>query len=199
MHTINPTYVCVLAALAMGCGGSTGGNAPEQQTSYQCTDSTWSAGTCDGGTTTEQPDRGGEHVAAPTHIDYEFSPPASGPHRPEWGRWGEYSYLPPQRWVHNLEHGGIVLLYNPCVDKSVVDKLHAFAAARPGDDGGEFRWVLTPYPGLKSAVAVVAWDWVYEANCVDPDAIEAFVKAHYRKAPEDAAADGTFRDKWLGR
>jgi len=26
-----------------------------------------------------------------------------GNHRPLWAVWGEYLYLPPQRWLHNLE------------------------------------------------------------------------------------------------
>ena len=34
---------------------------------------------------------------------------------------------------------------------------------------------------------------------VDTDAIDAFVKAHYRHAPEDVTAGGSFHDKWLGR
>jgi len=29
----------------------------------------------------------------------------SGPHRPLWPVYGEYLYLPPQRWVHSLEVG----------------------------------------------------------------------------------------------
>lgn len=38
----------------------------------------------------------------------------SGPHRPLWPVYGEYVYLPPQRWLHALEvnitllHGNVV-------------------------------------------------------------------------------------------
>ena len=28
------------------------------------------------------------------------------------------SYLPPERWQHNLEHGSVVLLYHPCLDNT---------------------------------------------------------------------------------
>ncbi len=166
---------------------------------YACTDPSWTPGACAGSTITEQPDQGGQHVSPPTPITYDYSPPASGPHRPQWGKWGEYTYLPPERWVHNLEHGGIALLYNPCADQATIDALHAYAANRPDDDGGQFRWVLTPYPGLQTTIAVVAWDWVYEANCVDTTDIETFVSAHYRQAPEDSGADGSYFQHWLGR
>ncbi|KAK3084452.1 hypothetical protein FSP39_013766 [Pinctada imbricata] len=32
----------------------------------------------------------------------------SGPHRPLWPVYGEYLYLPPQRWVHSLEPYALV-------------------------------------------------------------------------------------------
>lgn len=27
----------------------------------------------------------------------------SGPHRPLWPKYGEYAYVPPQRWLHSIE------------------------------------------------------------------------------------------------
>lgn len=27
----------------------------------------------------------------------------SGSHRPAWAKYGEYKFLPKQRWLHNLE------------------------------------------------------------------------------------------------
>lgn len=46
--------------------------------------------------------------------------PTIGPHRPLWAQYGEYEFLPPQRWLHNVEHGAIVGLYHPCADKNEV-------------------------------------------------------------------------------
>lgn len=188
-----------LAGDAAQTGDATQAGDATQETPYECHDPSWTPPACSGSTVTEQPDQGGDHVPAPTPITYTYSPPASGPHRPRWGKWGEYVYLPAEHWVHNLEHGGVALLYNPCADAAVVTALHTYAASRPDDEGGQFRWVLTPYPGLSTTVAVVAWDWVYEANCVDEASIEAFVSEHYRQAPEDAASDGTYTQDWLGR
>tara|TARA_B100001093_G_scaffold502379_1_gene555277 strand:- start:145 stop:498 length:354 start_codon:yes stop_codon:yes gene_type:complete len=115
-----------------------------------------------------------------------------------WACWGEYSFLPATRWLHNLEHGGIAFLYNPCAPDSVIDDLRNYARTSPGDETGPFRWIMTPYENLPTAVAVVAWEWVYQANCIRPDEIGEFIRQHYRQAPEDIAAPGTFSSGYLG-
>lgn len=144
-------------------------------------------------------DHGGAHVAAPDPITWPESPPASGPHRPQWARWGEYASLGPEHWLHNLEHGGVALLYHPCAGDDVVDALRAFAQSRPADDSGRFRWVLAPYPDLPTTVAAVTWQWRYLAPCVNEDELTEFVDRHYRDAPEDIQSDGSHAEEWLGR
>ena len=32
-------------------------------------------------------------------------------------------FLPRQRWLHNIEHGAVVMLYHPCTHEATVDKL----------------------------------------------------------------------------
>lgn len=166
---------------------------------YACEDADWQPGTCAEAVITEVPSVGATHVSEPDPIAYDFSPPTSGPHRPAWGAWGEYAFLPPQRYLHNLEHGGVAFLYHPCAPAETVDALRALAQAQPADEAGDFRWILTPYPDLPTAIAVVAWEWSYEAECVDADAIQEFVDAHYRMAPEDVARDGSYDRLWIGR
>lgn len=46
----------------------------------------------------------------------------SGTHRKLWPVYGEYVFVPPQRWIHSLEHGAIVLLYHPCANLNQVKK-----------------------------------------------------------------------------
>lgn len=165
-----------------------------------CQQPNWAPGTCTTGKIVNTPPpTTALHICLPNPIQYAQTPPSGGHHRGEWGKWGEYSYMPPQRWLHNLEHGGIAFLYHPCAPKATVDALRAFAKAWPADDGGEFRWVMTPYPGLPTAVAVVAWGWSYSANCLKNDEITTFIKAHYRKAPEDVGVDGTFQVNWMSK
>ena len=61
------------------------------------------------------------HRCMKTYIRYTERIPMIGPHRPLWAKYGEYLYLPPQRWLHNIEHGAIVLLYHPCSDAEQVN------------------------------------------------------------------------------
>lgn len=34
-------------------------------------------------------------------------------------------FVPAQRWLHNIEHGAIVMLYHPCTHHTLVEKLRA--------------------------------------------------------------------------
>ena len=52
-------------------------------------------------------------VAFGSHVNYVHNPPASGDHWPWPATWGVHNeVLAREWWVHNLEHQGIVLLYN---------------------------------------------------------------------------------------
>ena len=57
--------------------------------------------------------------------------------------------------------------------------------------------MLTPYPDLPAAIALVAWGHVYTANCVQPSAMAAWVAAHYNKASEDVGAMGSYQELWV--
>lgn len=160
-----------------------------------CQDPAWTPGECVPGRGERQDSRGAAHINDADPITYDLSPPAADNHRGMWARWGEYRSLPPQRWLHNLEHGGIAFLYHPCADASVVDALRAIAR----DQGDDFRWILTPYADLPSAVAVVAWEWRYQAECVQVDEIEQFISQRHGMAPEDIASDGRYAEEWIGR
>jgi hypothetical protein len=64
-------------------------------------------------------DLGKEHVSQGASVRYDYCPPASGKHynlgnglAPLARRfYGPDVAFPPQHWIHNLEHGGVVLLY----------------------------------------------------------------------------------------
>lgn len=65
-----------------------------------------------------QPDMGNEHVANGTQVTYTYCPPASGKHfnGTATGPISARIYSPtdavnPQGWIHNLEHGALVVLY----------------------------------------------------------------------------------------
>ena len=69
---------------------------------------------------------GNTHVAVGTVVKYTYCPPASGHHYFASGQgpiparpYGPNDSVIPEGWVHNLEHGGLVLLYS--CDKGACD------------------------------------------------------------------------------
>jgi hypothetical protein len=98
-----------------------------------------------------------------------------------------------------MEHGGAAFLYDPCVLTDVVSSIRTYAQSREPDDGGVFRWIMTPYPGLPTPVAVVSWGHSVEMDCFDAVVVDEFLAETYRTAPEDVASDGSYSRLWLGR
>ncbi|CAJ0942064.1 unnamed protein product, partial [Mesorhabditis belari] len=131
------------------------------------------------------------HKCVNEKIVYKEVPPLRGDHRPNWPRYGEYLYVPPQRWLHNLEHGTIVLLYHPCTDLEELQKLRHLVT------GCLWRHIVTPYNRLSEQrpLALVAWGAKLELNLVDERSIAmavAFIRKHARVAPEDISRDGIY-------
>lgn len=139
------------------------------------------------------PNEGWLHVAEGSAITYAHNPPASGPHYPVWLRYDAFS-SPMERgyWVHNLEHGAVVMLHRPDAPPDAVAALRSAYRALPVDPQcGHARALLTPDPLLDTPVAVVAANVVLRGSCVSPAAINAFVTAHRGRAPENVCAGGT--------
>ena len=91
---------------------------------------------------------GWAHVPEGGAITYRNNPPASGPHYPVWLRYREYT-VPMARghWVHNLEHGAVVVLYRPDAPAEVVRRITEAFRSIPGDPScGHPRARLTPDP-----------------------------------------------------
>lgn len=157
------------------------------------------AATCEP-TVTFQANPGTSHVTEPP--TYSSYPPAAGDHYAILSAWGvAKGFVPAGNWVHNLEHGGIVFLYRcdtPC--PALAAELHAVVDSLPADaacDGipdVDNRVVLTEDPCLPDGVTVaaIAWEWVYEATCVDAASLKQFVANHQGQAPEDSCGQGTF-------
>lgn len=141
------------------------------------------------------------HVPIGTVIEWDSNPPSSGPHFPIWAAYQAYtSPVPRGYYVHNEEHGAIVLLYQ-CDDAGCPDvaaALQSVSDAIPDDplcaaagQGVRVRTVITPDPLIDVPVAAAAWGWVYRAQCVDLPTLTAFAMQHYAQGPEVLCADGT--------
>lgn len=154
-------------------------------------------GTCDG-EVFEIPAEAGLHVAPDQQITWSTNPPATGPHYPAWAGWYRtYPSLARGYWMHNAEHGGVMLLYH-CPDGCDEDlaALVAVAQARPQDPmcappiRNRILVVADPKLPTGTKIAAVAWNAYYTATCVDAEALSAFVDAHYARGPEDFCSDG---------
>jgi hypothetical protein len=133
------------------------------------------------------------HVAEGSTVTYRANPPASGPHYPVWARYEAYTTaLARPYWVHNLEHGAIVLLHRPDAPAAGIQSLRDTLAALPNDPAcGAPRALLTPDPLLPTAFAAVAADHVLTGACVNAEAIRQFTLANRNHAPEDICQGGT--------
>jgi hypothetical protein len=133
------------------------------------------------------------HVAEGSSVTYRHNPPASGPHYPVWARYQAYTTaLQRPYWVHNLEHGAIVLVYRPDASAETIATLTDTFRSLPNDsECGHARALLTPDPLLARAVTAVAANFVLEGDCASPNAIRTFALAHRNHAPEDICDSGT--------
>ena len=142
-------------------------------------------------------------------------PPVSDYHRSIWAAWGDYAYLPPARYLHNLEHGGVVVLYDACGGSELRASLRHYLQTSPllKARGIEKRWILTPYQGLGKAAAILVWGAGMMTDCIEgfrdvptddgvrrgaelPADVRAefdrFLTYYHGFAPEDLPQDGKY-------
>ena len=138
---------------------------------------------------------GNSHVGAgtstPGDVAYTYCPPASGNHFVRGGPITPAFYDPndvplPQGWVHNLEHGGLVILYrgdpdDPGLSAATQEQMQAFYSGLPpspvcgfpptqegaGVTIARFDQMATPY-------AALVWERVLPLDTFDEEAIMEF-------------------------
>jgi hypothetical protein len=136
------------------------------------------------------PDEGRSHVNPGTPLEFKSVPPTSGAHYPaNWTRSGIYPETQnPGNWVHSLEHGYVVVLYN-CPDgcSEDVDKLRQFYEAAPKSSRfGYQKLIIHPYSTMPRRFAAVAWARLDAMDEFDLDRLGAFYRAYFDRGPEDA-------------
>ncbi|XP_076757930.1 uncharacterized protein LOC143427570 [Xylocopa sonorina] len=135
------------------------------------------------------------HKCMYEEIVYDDDVPLFGPHRPLWPVYGEYRFLPKQRWLHSLEHGAIVALYHPCANPMEVKRLKSLLA------GCLRRHIISPYNLLdeRRPLALVSWGCRLSMSYVDAKVVTGFILEHALQGPEDIARDGDFTDGLIHR
>lgn len=134
------------------------------------------------------PDEGRTHVPEGSAITYKSYPPASGTHYPSPTKAGFYpNPVPEGTFVHNLEHGYIVILYKPSVDQATKQQLQQATQDFPKSKFGTIKLVVAPYDKMDTPITVLAWDWKQPLETFDRAQLEQFYRAHVDRGPEDLA------------
>ena len=138
-----------------------------------------------------QTDLGRDHVSLGAFVKYALCPPATGNHYNATGdgpiRAGVYGpddQATPQGWIHNLEHGGLVLLYR-CTDgdtacsESGQAALSQFNASFPNSPicdipKGGAGPIVARFDQMKWPYAALVWGIVLPLDSLDTNQIYAF-------------------------
>lgn len=189
--------VCLFLILFLGACGATSstttvaGSPPDETSSRSgSTPQTSIVGTeATVGMRETFPDLGREHLSdedttaviagtlAPPQ--YNSVPPTSGTHSPFWAQCGIYlQAIPDIVQVHSLEHGAVLIQYNPDIDPADISALEEFAR----EQGSHV--VVAPNPAVVPYIALTAWTVRLEMSTLDLAAVERFWLDYANEGPE---------------
>ena len=141
----------------------------------------------------QEADAGVGHVNPGTPVQYASLPPTSGQHWPAPAaplKAGIYDTLQPfEATTHNLEHGGIVIVYNGLSADELSQLKQFFRDTTTKTKYSKI--LLEPYPALAGAkVTATAWRWKLNLDTVDTASLLKFIGVHYdgTDAPEPGAS-----------
>ena len=129
------------------------------------------------------------HVQPNQQATYKTYPPSSGKHYGQYLDWGVYTKdVPPEYWVHGLEHGGIVILYNCALlgdcTKAQKTMETLFKAAPPDPEFKRVKILISPNSKITSPVVALAWGWQLNLNDINQTALIAFYQKYVNQGPE---------------
>jgi hypothetical protein len=161
-----------------------------------------------------QPDMGRRHVPYGTVVTYQYCAPASGSHYNQAGAgpiaprlYGPEDVVIPQGWVHNLEHGALVLLYKGSsagATPAGQQQLQAFYDSFPNSPvcniqrGTTVGPVIARFDQMASDYSAIVWGRVLPMTTLDTNAVLDFYAAWGEKtnpeqqcsAPSPSASPG---------
>lgn len=137
-------------------------------------------------------DQGRDHVEENSdHPPYNSIPATSGWHYTQplapvsWGVHG--IFIPEEKRIHNLEHGGISITYNCQNDcPQLIKDLTAVVQRARAEN---MKVLLSPYPNTESRISLTAWTFMDAFNTFDEKRIIEFIESHHNSpnAPEPFA------------
>ena len=136
-----------------------------------------------------QPDQGNQHVQTGDKVTYPVCPPASGKHINQQGYgplqpkvYGPDDKSVPNGWVHNLEHGGLVVLYScdkGACDSTSIAGLQAFSGQFPTSPvcqlpAGYVGPVVARFEQMPTKYAALLWGRALYLDTLDTATIDQF-------------------------
>ena len=137
-----------------------------------------------------QPDMGRRHADFGTQVTYQYCAPASGPHDNKSGSgpiaprlYGPDDAVIPQGWIHNLEHGALVVLYKGSSGGATPEgqkQLQAFFDAFPNSPvcdiakGTSQGPVIARFDQMATDYSALVWGRVLPLETLDTNAILDF-------------------------
>ncbi len=136
-----------------------------------------------------QPNLGQVHVVQLSPIEFPLYPPTSGPHYPQPASPGVYTENVAEGfWIHSLEHGYVVVLYQCGADcAQVQNNLRTLLSELPRSQVGYVKLVATPNDQIEKPIVLTAWNYVLELDQYDEAQIRAFYESHVDRGPEPGA------------
>lgn len=128
-------------------------------------------------------EQGRDHVDAGTPVEYETTPPTSGPHWPPDQVADPGFYTAPveaERLVHNMEHGQLIIWYDPAAPAAVRDDIEAFVEDNP------VAFVATPYDQVPEGnFSITAWTASMSCQQFSEAALADFRERFQGRGPEN--------------
>jgi hypothetical protein len=131
------------------------------------------------------PQEGRKHIEEGESVKYDSSPPTSGPHYAVPAETGFYpadSDIEPERLVHNLEHGQIVIWYRPDAEELgfLEKQIEELVSQEPKATIG------APYSDMDEGFNLVITSWRHARACVhaSQEVVDDFRREFQGKGPE---------------
>ncbi|MGH2746633.1 MAG: DUF3105 domain-containing protein [Actinomycetota bacterium] len=118
-----------------------------------------------------------DHVSGT--VNYETTPPVSGPHAGQPFPCGVHGQpIPNENFVHSLEHGAVAILYQPDLDIDTVREIESIV--------GEYEdnVLSAPYPGMEPTIVVASWGEKMNLDEIDGPAIREYADVFRGRGPE---------------
>ena len=138
--------------------------------------------------------QGGTHIQeGESHPAYNSDPPSSGWHYADASaptKWGVYTQeVPDEVFLHNEEHGGVIVTYNPkLLPADQLKKLQSLFAPPYSDNNfTPSKAIVTPRSKDTHPIELASWTYTYNLDGFDQTKLEDFYLGRVSHSPEATA------------